>query len=236
MISGSVSLLCSRCFSPFPHGTGSLSVSREYLALRDGPRRFGQDFSCPALLRCQLVLCRKCRVRDFHPLRYGFPAVSPISCRTRGAGPSTPDGALRHLRFGLLRVRSPLLTQSRLLSSPPGTEMFQFPGFASHLGVIHVSSTCGLPHSDICASQGMCPSAQLFAACHVLLRLREPRHPSCALLSFPFLFEKSLLFLILRHKESLPRPAFAHSSLPQREKERLRRALSVFVFFFMICS
>ena len=26
-VSGSISLLCSRCFSPFPHGTGSLSVS-----------------------------------------------------------------------------------------------------------------------------------------------------------------------------------------------------------------
>ena len=32
--------------------------------------------------------------------------------------------------FGLIRVRSPLLTESRLLSFPPGTEMFQFPGFA----------------------------------------------------------------------------------------------------------
>ena len=31
-------------------------------------------------------------------------------------------------RFGLLRVRSPLLTESRLFSSPPGTKMFQFPG------------------------------------------------------------------------------------------------------------
>ena len=49
--SGSFSLLYSRSFSPFPHGTGSLSVSREYSALRDGPRRFGRDFSCPALLR-----------------------------------------------------------------------------------------------------------------------------------------------------------------------------------------
>ena len=38
-------------FSPFPLGTCSLSVTREYLALRDGPRRFRQDFSCPAVLR-----------------------------------------------------------------------------------------------------------------------------------------------------------------------------------------
>ena len=38
-------------FSPFPLGTCSLSVTREYLALRDGPRGFRQDFTCPALLR-----------------------------------------------------------------------------------------------------------------------------------------------------------------------------------------
>ena len=38
-------------FSPFPHGTCSLSVIREYLALRDGPRRFRQDYTCPAVLR-----------------------------------------------------------------------------------------------------------------------------------------------------------------------------------------
>jgi len=34
-------------------------------------------------------------------------------------------------RFRLVRVRSPLLTESRFLSFPPGNEMFQFPGFAS---------------------------------------------------------------------------------------------------------
>ena len=39
----------------------------------------------------------------------------------------------------------------------------------------------GLPHSDIRGSLGICPSPRLFAACHVLLRLREPRHPPCAL-------------------------------------------------------
>src|SRR4051812_27944717 len=34
------------------------------------------------------------------------------------------------LRFGLIRFRSPLLTESIFLSFPPGTEMFQFPGLA----------------------------------------------------------------------------------------------------------
>ena len=37
-------------FSPFPHGTSSLSVIQEYLALRGGPRRFTRDFTCPMLL------------------------------------------------------------------------------------------------------------------------------------------------------------------------------------------
>ena len=45
-----------------------------------------------------------------------------------------------------------------------------------------------LPHSDTCGSKDICSSPQLFAACHVLLRLREPRHPSCALVSFLFSF------------------------------------------------
>ena len=47
--------------------------------------------------------------------------------------------------------------------------------------------TCGgLPHSDIRGSLGICPSPRLFAAYHVLLRLREPRHPPCALLSLRY--------------------------------------------------
>ena len=50
-VSGTISLPSQGFFSPFPHGTGSLSVARKYLALRDGPRRFPRDFTCPAVLR-----------------------------------------------------------------------------------------------------------------------------------------------------------------------------------------
>jgi hypothetical protein len=39
------------CFSPFPHGTRSLSVSGECLALEGGPPNFPPGFSCPAVLR-----------------------------------------------------------------------------------------------------------------------------------------------------------------------------------------
>jgi hypothetical protein len=38
-------------FSPFPHGTGSLSVAKEYLALGSGLPGFPQGFSCPVVLR-----------------------------------------------------------------------------------------------------------------------------------------------------------------------------------------
>ena len=45
---------------------------------------------------------------------------------------------------------------------------------------------CGFPHSDICGSQDICSSPQLFAAYHVFLRLLVPRHPPCALSSLTF--------------------------------------------------
>jgi len=66
-------------FSPFPHGTCTLSVDYEYLALEDGPPMFRQDFTCPALLVASLVLIIGFRVRDFHPLWSYFPECSTIS-------------------------------------------------------------------------------------------------------------------------------------------------------------
>ena len=71
-VSGTISLPCSGYFSPFPHGTCSLSVSQEYLALPDGSGRFRQDFTCPALLRILLGI-KILRVRDYHPLWFNFP-------------------------------------------------------------------------------------------------------------------------------------------------------------------
>ena len=50
-VSGTISLPSSGCFSPFPHGTCSLSVAEEYLGLEGGPPMFRQDFTCPALLK-----------------------------------------------------------------------------------------------------------------------------------------------------------------------------------------
>src|SRR5215218_5519013 len=51
VVSGSLSLPAQGCFSPVPHGTRPLSVTRESLALEGGPPSFTPDFSCRALLR-----------------------------------------------------------------------------------------------------------------------------------------------------------------------------------------
>ncbi len=137
MVSGTISLFCSKCFSPFLHSTGSLSVSREYLALPDGPGRFTQNSSCSALLRIPLG-------------------------------------------FGWLRIRS-----SHAL-------WLYFPEHSAHQlschGVVLQPHPCrnmdGLGYSEIRGSKVICTYPQLIAAYHVLHRLREPRHPPCALTYF----------------------------------------------------
>ena len=86
-----------------------------------------------------------------------------------------------------MRFRSPLLSQSRFLSFPPGTEMVHFPGFARTRLWIHRAVRGfyprGFPHSEIPGSKPVCGSPGLIAAYHVLLRLLLPRHPPCALSS-----------------------------------------------------
>ena len=73
---------------------------------------FRQGCSCPALLKSRKLAFP---IRGCHPLR-----------------PDFPDGSgTRSTTTGLVRFRSPLLAESRLMSFPPATEMFQFAGFAS---------------------------------------------------------------------------------------------------------
>ena len=81
MVSGTISPPDLGYFSPFPHGTGSLSVSQEYLALPDGAGRFRQSFTCSALLRI-LLSYALLRLQDYHLLSSAFPcsssSLSPI--------------------------------------------------------------------------------------------------------------------------------------------------------------
>jgi hypothetical protein len=133
VVSGSLSLPALGCFSPVPHGTRSLSVTWESLALEGGPPSFTPDYSGRALLR------NTATTRTLPSTTGLSPSLAPhsrglrLASRVASAGPTTPV-PLGH-RFGLGPVRSPLLRASRLISLPPGTEMFQFPGFALPIGV-----------------------------------------------------------------------------------------------------
>jgi hypothetical protein len=125
-----------------------------YLALRDGPRGFRQSFSCSALLRYRL---RVQIVFAYAAITlYGAPSQRASTNDWIGnstiAGPATPAGPKSN-GFGLMRFRSPLLSQSRFLSFPSGTEMVHFPELArTRLWIhraVHRFYQCGFPHSDI---------------------------------------------------------------------------------------
>ena len=102
----------------FPSRYYSLSVTWSYLALRDGPRSFRPDFSCPDVLRISARLLLLFAYKRFTSFAVSFQILrlSPFLA-LRG---SLPLRCL-HLRFGLLRFRSPLLSESLLFSFPSGT-------------------------------------------------------------------------------------------------------------------
>ena len=127
-------------------------------------------------------------VRGFHPLRHRFPASFPfldVSPRMLlqprhprkdiGLGSSHFDRHYSGNRFFFLFLQ--VLRCFSSLRTP-------------HLAVVTGLQPAGFPHSDMRGSIPVCGSPRLFAAYHVLLRSRKPRHPPFALLLF--LFSESL--------------------------------------------
>ena len=75
---------------------------------------------------------------------YSSPLIKPTCTGLSPISPDFPDRSATYRKTtGLFRVRSPLLAESLLMSFPPGTEMFQFPGFASTPYVFRCRSPCG---------------------------------------------------------------------------------------------
>ena len=154
MVSGSISLRYSRFFSPFPHGTGSLSVSQEYLALADGPAKFTQGFTCPALLRIPLSisslthtglspsLVNLSRLFRFNPHRISW-SYNPIYAVTYMVW-AIPRSLATTYGITFVFFSSAYLDVSvQRVHSPIGVTCLQ-----------HV----GLPHSDIYGSIRVCQS------------------------------------------------------------------------------
>ena len=129
--------------------------------MEDGPPIFRQDFSCPALLVASLVSHRSFHIRDYHPLWSPFPECSVMSCA---------------ITCRLFRFRSPLLSESRLMSFPRATEMFQFTRFASQTYVFSQRYLLlgGFPHSEISGSKLICQLPEAYR------RLSRPSSPIIA--------------------------------------------------------
>ena len=97
-----------------------------------------------------------------------------------------------------------------LFSFPPGTKMFQFPGFSPHklcigLWVTALFNAAGFPHSDTPGSLSVYDSPRRFAVFCVLLLLYMPRHPPYALfrlittyLAYLCFYENCILRFTLR--------------------------------------
>ena len=127
------------------------------------------------------------RIRDSHTLWLNFPFHSTNSCQYR---PQSEPQKYYYSWFGLFRVRSPLLAESRLISFPLPTQMFQFRRFPTQCYFIHKELTeycsAGFPHSEIHGSLPAFDFPWLIVDRYVLHRLPMPRHPPCALFSLTF--------------------------------------------------
>jgi hypothetical protein len=139
--------------------------------LEGGPPSFTRDYTCPALLGIPLGVVRVL-LPGCHRLWRAVPGRFGLASYSHDAVPQ--PRWCKHPRFGLAPVRSPLLRGSRLLSLPPGTEMFQFPGLTSPLRAM----------TDLAAGRvapfghpGITASLQLPQAYRSLAR---PSSPPCA--------------------------------------------------------
>ena len=164
----------------FPSQYYALSVTKEYLALRGGPRSFPQGFSCLVVLWILLGYFRL-RIRGFHPLWPAFPGRSPVLHNpTLQSEPQDARILVWALSISLaatLEIEVSFFSSGYLdVSVPP------VPFHTLWIGVwIHEVCSCGFPHSDISGSRDICSSPKLIAAYHVFHRLLVPRHPPYAL-------------------------------------------------------
>ena len=153
-------------------------ISLVDLILADGAACFGQGSSGPALLRVPARLAivlrtglspSPARPSRQVPLRSLLPSRRPYY---PGAASTAPVWALP---LSLAATRG--VTVVFLSSDYLDVSVRRVGHLIRLTGLLPV----GFPHSGIRGSKAVRASPRLFAACRALLRLREPRHPPCAL-------------------------------------------------------
>jgi hypothetical protein len=106
-VSGSVSLPAQGCFSPVPHGTSPLSVTRESSALGGGPPGFAPGSSYRALLRNTAGLGPSPSATGLSPSSAPRSRGLRVASPEPSVGPPTPGPEGPGL--GVAPFRSPLL-------------------------------------------------------------------------------------------------------------------------------
>ena len=121
--------LFSKFFSSFPHGTCSLSVSHQYLALDGIYHPLFAAFPNNKTRRRHFVQQADRHRRGSHPLGRPFPGnLGTGACRSHLDRPQFSGASTEDFRLGLFPVRSPLLGESWLVSFPPLIDMLKFSG------------------------------------------------------------------------------------------------------------
>ena len=148
-VSGSISPSYSEYFSPFPHGTCSLSVSQEYLALPDGAGRFTQEFHRLPPTQDTTRYMKRFPIRDYHPLWSEPFQVSSRSIYMSIFVVLQPQHCRNNIGLGYSRSLATTWGIIIIFSSSGYLDV-SVPGFASLR--ITILQIAGLPHSEICGS------------------------------------------------------------------------------------
>ena len=140
--------LFSKFFASFPHGTCSLSVSSEYLALE------GYYLPFCAAVPSNTTLWKQFLMAVRIPWTYTGLLPSMARClnnellqergRTSSSRPQFPQVRPGDFRIELSPLHSPLLRGSLLVSFPPLNNMFKFSG-SSYLSSALVLARCYIP-------------------------------------------------------------------------------------------
>ncbi len=184
--------------------------------MEGGPPSFTPDYSGRALLRNSTRPSPSPSSTGLSPSRAPRSRGLPLASLDPSVGPTTPGP--QGPWFGRYRFRSPLLPASQLIPLPPGTEMFQFPGFASLSRVMTTLTRrrvapFGHPRINACV-----PLPLAYRS------LPRPSSPLCAQASSTCYRSLDYILVAARPTGHLPRPPH-DPRLSQAEHANARRAV-----------
>ena len=153
--------------------------------MRGGPRRFPQNSSCSAVLRCRLTVNSAFRVRGCHPLWPGFPACSAML-------------HLRHCRRsynpGRCHRTTPVWAGARSLATTCAIVLyflflwvlrcFSSPRSPRSLAPVPESLPAGFPIRTSAGHRAFAPHRGFSQLVTSFFASESHRHPPCALLLF----------------------------------------------------